>query len=102
MVTTTMKNLTCSFAVVPDDLLNGNTTANGSTFFTGINKLSQSLDHFDGNFTDINNIISSFESTNTNMSSSITDGKTLMTNIRDIDSNSGNGMSNLTYGSPIN
>ena len=100
-ITTTLKRVSCSVAVVPDDLLNGNVTADGAAFFTGLNMLSQSLTWFDGNLTSINNVLTKFNSSNSNMTTAISDGTTLMTNIKDTDGNTGNGMTTLTYGAPI-
>ena len=36
----TINSLGCSTAIFVDDLLNGNVTANGSSFFTGLNTLN--------------------------------------------------------------
>jgi len=52
----------CAASIFVDDVLNGNTTANGTTFFTGLNTLSgqlsslnASLANINGNFTDLAN-----------------------------------------------
>ncbi len=100
-VTNAISSISCSIAVVPDDLLNGNVTADGQNFFTGLNMLYQSLSWFDGNLTSINNILTKFDSTNSNMTTVIADGYVLTNSTKNVDGNSGNGMSTLTYGPPI-
>lgn len=97
----TMKKVTCSVAIVPDDLLNGNITQSGTNFFTGLNMLSQSLNWFNGNLTAINNILTKFNSSNSNMTTAISNGNTLMTNIKNTDGNTGSGMTAINYGPPI-
>jgi hypothetical protein len=100
-INNTLKRVTCSVTIVPDDLLNGNVTASGANFFTGLNMLSQSLTWFNGNLTTINTVLSNFHPGNSNMTNALVNGNNLLTNIKDIDGNTGNGMTAITYGAPI-
>lgn len=43
----------CSLAIFTDDLLNGNVTTDGTSFFTGLNIFSTSLTSLSGNLTNI-------------------------------------------------
>lgn len=84
-----------------DDLLNGNVTADSSSYFLGLNMLSTQLGWFSGNMTTITTQLNNFDSTNTNVSSALTSGNTLLANIKNIDGSSGSGMSAISYSAPI-
>jgi hypothetical protein len=49
-----ISNLGCSIAIFSDDLLNGNSTVNGTYFFTGLNTLSAQLGNLWSNLSTIN------------------------------------------------
>lgn len=88
-------------AIVPDDLLNGNVTSDKQHYFIGLNMLAQSLNWFSGNLTTINNAAAKFNTSNSNMTTAVSDGYLLMNNTKDVDGNTGSGMSSITYGPPI-
>jgi hypothetical protein len=88
-------------AIIPDDLINGNVTADKQHYFIGLNMLTQSLNWFSGNITSINNVAAKFNSSNSNMTTAVSDGYLLMNNTKDADGNTGTGMSSINYGPPI-
>ena len=100
-ITKTMRSMVCSIAIVPDDFLNGNVTYDGLSFFTGLNMLDQDLSHFDGNLSTINTMLTNFQPSNANMVAADTDGNALMTAVKNVDGNTGSGMTTLSYGAPI-
>lgn len=101
MAQRTVQNFGCSLAIIPDDLINGNVTADKQHYFIGLNMLSQSLNWFSGNITSINNVAAKFNSSNSNMTTAVSDGYLLMNNTKDADGNTGTGMSSINYGPPI-
>jgi len=95
-------NISCATAVFVDDILNGNTTSNGSAFFTGLNTLSgqltslnSSLSSINGNFSDLaNNLSGNSFTARANVALRMADVK----NIPD----STNFVLTLNYSTPIN
>lgn len=93
--------LGCAGSMIADDLLNGNVTSDGSSYFTGLNMLNTQLGWFSGNLTTITTQLNNFDSANTNVTSALTLGNTLLTNIKNIDGNTGGGMATIAYAAPI-
>lgn len=64
--TTTFKkginDLQCSTAIMFDDIVNGNVTADGNNFFIGVTNLVQSISDLSGNMTTINTQIGNLDS----------------------------------------
>lgn len=48
-------NMGCSLAIFTDDLINGNVTLDGTSFFTGLTLFSSNLNFLDTNLTNIQN-----------------------------------------------
>lgn len=66
----------CCTAIVFDDLLNGNATIDGKTFFTGLNTLNSQVSALNSSLTDINGNFSDFTT-----SGGSSDSDTALTNI---------------------
>lgn len=59
--------------MIPDDLLNGNVTDDGQSYFSGLNMLNTNLNALNGApLTTLNTEIANFQSTATDMSSALT------------------------------
>lgn len=54
---TPTSSLVCSLAILTDDVLNGNTTVDGTVFFAGLNTLVANLGDLNTNLTNIKNNI---------------------------------------------
>lgn len=93
--------MACAVSLIPDDLLNGNVTSDGSSYFSGLKMLNQQLGEFSGNLTLITNNLKNLNSTNTTISNIKNDGDSLLNSIKNVDGNSGAGMAALNYGAPI-
>jgi hypothetical protein len=93
--------MACAVSLIPDDLLNGNVTSDGSSYFSGLKMLNQQLGEFSGNLTLITNNLKNLNSTNTTISNIKNDGDSLLNSIKNVDGNSGAGMAVLNYGAPI-
>lgn len=62
----------CSIAIFVDDLLNGNVTTDGSTFFTGLNTLSAQISNLDSSLSNINTAMADLTDTNPATSDTLT------------------------------
>lgn len=98
------QNMGCSLAIFTDDLLNGNVTADGTSFFTGLNVFSTSLTSLSGNLTNIQGNLTDLS--NLASGTTYTDVNNLLTvqnnYIKKIPDNAGTGSMSLTYSTPIN
>ena len=56
-------NLGCSLAIFTDDLINGNVTLDGTSFFTGLTLFSSNLNFLDTNLTNIQNNLTDLSDT---------------------------------------
>jgi tetrahydromethanopterin S-methyltransferase subunit B len=93
----------CAISIFIDDLLNGNVTANGTGFFTGLNVFSSSLTYLNNNLTDINTYLADLS--NTAAGNTYTDVQNLIaveTDIKKIPDGLGTGSLSLNYNTPIN
>ena len=94
----------CSLAIFTDDLLNGNVTTDGTSFFTGLNVFSTSLTSLSGNLTNIQGNLTDLS--NLASGTTYTDVNNLLTvqsnYIKKIPGNAGTGSMSLTYSTPIN
>lgn len=96
--------MACSLAIFTDDLLNGNVTLNGSSFFTGLTLFSSNLNNLDSNLTNIQTYLSDLSNTAGGTT------KTDVTNIANVEANyvkiipdnAGTAAMNLVYNTPIN
>jgi len=91
--------MACSVAMFTDDLLNGNVTLNGSSFFVGLNQFSTQIVNLNTNLTNINNNFSSL--TNAAMTNANTALTNTLANIKAIPS-AGFTALPLSYSNPIN
>jgi hypothetical protein len=96
------KNMACSIAIFTDDLLNGNTTTNG-TFFTGLNVFSSSLSSLNGNLTNIKNNLTDVSNLVSGTTyTAVNNIQTVQTSVKKIPDNAGTGTMALVYNTPIN
>lgn len=74
----------CSVSIFIDDVLNGNVTSSGTSFFTGLNTLSSQLNNLNGNLSNINGNLSDLTSTagTSKSNNAKTYVSTSMTNVR--------------------
>jgi uncharacterized protein YukE len=86
-----------------DDLLNGNVTLSGTTFFTGLNTLSNELSNLNANLNNINNNFSDFTTTGAGSASDtlLTDLGTAKSNVQQIPDTSSPYQLVLAYQTPI-
>lgn len=90
-------------AIFTDDLLNGNVTTDGSSFFTGLNVFSSNLNKLSGNLSAINTALSDLSSTSSGTSyTAVNSIATAQTTIKKIPDNAGTALMNLVYSTPIN
>jgi len=53
--------MSCSAAIFTDDLLNGNVTDNGTSYFVGLNNFKNQMDDLNNNLTDIKNALNTIK-----------------------------------------
>jgi hypothetical protein len=99
----TFNNMGCSLAIFTDDLLNGNTTLNGSSYFTGLTVFKNSLGNLDSNLTNLQTSLSDLSNNaGGNTYTDVTQITTVETDVKKIPDNAGTGQMNLVYSTPIN
>lgn len=77
-----VSNMACSIAILTDDILNGNTTDDGTSYFLGMNTLSTQLGYISGNMSTINNSLTQLtNSAGTNMTTILGQATTAMNNV---------------------
>ena len=69
MITTTYNSVSCASSMILDDILNGNVTMNGSSFFVGLNQFYTQLGYLNTNLTSINNTMTNLLPNSSNMTS---------------------------------
>lgn len=87
-------------SMLPDDLLNGNVTEDGTAFFTGLSTMQTLFGDLSTNLISINTTLTAFGSAGAVMSPILTD-TALLTAIQGIDLNAGAGVTLWTYAPPI-
>jgi hypothetical protein len=92
-------NMACSVAIFTDDLLNGNVTLDGSSFFVGLNQFNTQMTTLGNNLANLQGNFSSL--TNASMTASITTLTNTLTDIQNIPTGAGGAIS-LSYSSLIN
>lgn len=87
-----------------DDILNGNVTSDGSSFFVGLHQLSTQLGYLNGNLTSINNTMANLKSSSANMTDASTKAATALSDIAKIPNNvnAGGNMPAVAYSTPLN
>lgn len=102
--TTTFKkginDLQCSTAIMFDDIVNGNVTADGSNFFIGVTNLVQSINDLSGNMTTISTQIGNLDSGLTTVVSNLNTAKNDIQLVPK--NNAGDGNAEIKYFSKIN
>jgi hypothetical protein len=90
-------------SIILDDLMNGNVTNSGSSFFAGLKEINNQLGHLNGNLTSINSTMATIIPSSGNISTTITRGNTALSNIQKIpnNANSGGNMANIAYNTPF-
>jgi hypothetical protein len=68
-LTSGISNLACSSAILIDDMINGNVTNDGTTFFIGMSPLSNQIDVLNSNIGSINTTLYSISNSGSNMTS---------------------------------
>lgn len=96
--------MTCATSIVLDDLINGNVTTDGSSFFAGLIQLDTQLGYLNGNLTAINNSMANLAPTSTNITNVQNDATTALTAIAKIPNNvdAGGNMNAISYSTPLN
>ena len=96
--------MTCASSIVLDDLMNGNVTADGSSFFAGLSQIKTQLGYLNGNLTAINSTMSNIASNSTNMTRVQNDATAALAAIARIPNNvnAGGDMNTITYNTPFN
>jgi hypothetical protein len=89
--------------MIPDDLLNGNVTDDGQSYFSGLNMLNTNLNALVGGaLTTLNSAVASFQSTSGSMTTAISSLNTLLTSITNSDGYGGVGVTTITYAANVN
>lgn len=96
--------MTCASSIILDDLMNGNVTSDGTSFFAGLKQISTQLGYLNGNLTSINNTMANLIPTATNITNTQNDATAALTAIAKIPANvnSGGNMSAIAYNTPFN
>jgi|JI9StandDraft_1071089.scaffolds.fasta_scaffold350257_2 hypothetical protein len=58
MIPKAVSSSSCASSIILDDIINGNVTIDGSSFFLGLQQLDTQLANLQGNLTTINNSMS--------------------------------------------
>lgn len=104
IITNSLDSMTCASSIVLDDLLNGNVTTDGSSFFTGLTQLNIQLGYLNGNLSSINTTMANLATGSTNITNVQNDATTALTNIAKIPNNvnAGGNMNAIAYSTPLN
>lgn len=104
MITSTYNSVSCASSIILYDILNGNVTLDGSSFFVGLNQFYTQLGNLNTNLTSINNTMANLQPSSSNMTSITNSATTALTNIAMIPNNvnSGGNMPAIAYSTPFN
>jgi hypothetical protein len=104
IISTSLDSMTCASAIVLDDLMNGNVTTDGTSFFAGLSQIKLQLGYLDGNLTSINNSMANLASGSTNITNVQNDATAALTAIAKIPNNvdAGGNMNAISYSTPLN
>lgn len=96
--------MSCAASIVLDDLMNGNVTTDGTSFFAGLNQIKTQLGYLNGNLTAINTTMANLIPTSTNITNTLSDATTALTAVAKIPANvnSGGNMNDIVYNTPFN
>ena len=103
MIISTYNSVSCASSMILDDIINGNVTINGSSFFVGLNQFYTQLGYLNTNLTSINNTISNLLPNSSNISSITNSANDAMQKIAMIPNNvdSGGNMTQIAYNVPF-
>lgn len=104
MIISTFDSVSCASSIILDDILNGNVTTDGSSFFVGLNQLYTQLGNLNTNLTTINSTMANLLPNSSNMTAVSTAATTALTNIAKIPKNvdAGGNMNATAYNTPFN
>ena len=99
-----MMSTTCATSIIFDDILNGNVTQDGASFFLGLNQLHTQLGNLNGNLSTINSSMANLQTGSANMTAVLTAGDQALNDTAKIPNNvvAGGDMSAIAYNTPFN
>jgi hypothetical protein len=104
LISNSLDSMTCASSIVLDDLMNGNVTTGGSSFFAGLNQINVQLGYLNGNLTSINNSMANLAPSSANITNTQNDATAALSAIAKIPKNvnSGGNMNDIVYSTPFN
>ena len=96
-----IRNLACSTAILVDDLLHGNVTSSGNSFFTGLITLTNEIDNLDSNLSNINAQLTDLTGIGTSSDNALTDVTNVLSTVQQVPSTSLPYQLLLNYNPPI-
>jgi len=104
LISSSITSLSCATSIVLDDILNGNVTTNGNSFFVGLNQLYLQLGYLNNNLSSINTTMQNLDSSSTNMTNVYNLAITALSDIAKIPANvnAGGNMNTISYSTPLN
>ena len=95
---------TCATSIIFDDILNGNVTQDGASFFLGLNQLHTQLGNLNGNLSTINSSMANLQTGSANMTAVLTAGDQALNDTAKIPNSvvAGGDMSAIAYNTPFN
>lgn len=104
MIPKTASRMSCASAVMLDDIINGNVTTNGLSFFSGLKQIDTQLSYLNSNLTTINNTMQNLMPGSANMTQVTNAGNTAKTDVAKIPNNvdAGGNMNAISYATPLN
>jgi len=99
-----LTSMGCASSIILDDLLNGNVTTDGSSFFVGLNQLDTQLGNLNSNLTTIQNTMNNLVPGAANITAVTNAGSTALTDVAKVPANvdAGGNMATITYNTPLN
>ena len=100
----TMQSVSCATSIIFDDVINGNVTQDGSSFFLGLNQLHTQLGNLNGNMSTINTQMQNIQTGSANITAVNNAGTQALTDTAKIPNNvnSGGNMNAIAYNTPFN
>ena len=104
MITSAFNSVSCASSIILDDILNGNVTTDGSSFFVGLNQLYTQLGYLSTNLSSINTTMSNLQPNSSNITAVNSAATNALTDIAKIpnNANAGGNMAAILYGTPLN
>ena len=100
----TLTSMGCASSIILDDLLNGNVTTDGSSFFVGLKQLDTQLGNLNSNLTTIQNTMNNLVPGAANITAVNNAGNTALSDVAKVPNNvnSGGNTPAITYNTPLN